>query len=286
MFNQPVTEIIRRRFSCRDYVRKPIQPAHREQLTRFIAAHSNGPFGSPTRFQLTVAQEAHRKALRGLRTYGFIHNAMGFILGAMGEGEKNLEDFGYVMESIILFATDVGLGTCWLGGSFTKSRFAREIEAREEERVPAVTATGYCAGGAEDGSLRRQVGGARRYAWDRLFFEERFGLPLSREAAGAYAEPLEMVRLGPSASNKQPWRIVRDGAVWHFYIQRTPGYRDRWIVKLMNVDDLQRVDAGIAMCHFERTARELGLDGRWIVSEPPIPKPDGMTEYITSWEEE
>jgi nitroreductase len=94
-----------------------------------------------------------------------------------------------------------------------------------------------------------------------------------------------MVRLGPSASNKQPWRIVRDGATWHVYIQRTPGYRNRWIVRLMNVDDLQRVDAGIAMCHFERTARELGLDGRWIVSEPPIQKPDGMTEYVTSWEE-
>ena len=52
-------------------------------------------------------------------------------------GEKNLEDFGYTMERIILFATDLGLGTCWLGGSFTKSRFAEKISANGSERVPA-----------------------------------------------------------------------------------------------------------------------------------------------------
>ena len=35
---------------------------------------------------------------------------------------------------------------------------------------------------------------------------------------------LEMVRRGPSASNKQPWRVVRAGERWHLYLQRTRGY--------------------------------------------------------------
>jgi hypothetical protein len=40
---------------------------------------------------------------------------------------------------------------------------------------------------------------------------------------------------------------------------------------------------GIAMCHFELTAREAGLKGEWIVEEPRIEKPDGLTEYTVSW---
>ena len=68
------------------------------------------------------------------------------------------------------------------------------------------------------------AGSDGRLAWERLFFDQAFGTPLTREAAGEYATPLEMVRLGPSASNKQPWRIVREGGAWHFYVQRNRYY--------------------------------------------------------------
>lgn len=281
--SRPVTEAIEQRFSCRNYLNVPIEAQKQQQLADVSDTISTGPFGSPTRFGLLAATEANRKTLQGLGTYGFIKNPMGFIVGAMGKADKNLEDFGFAMERIVLLATDIGLGTCWLGGSFTRSRFARKIAATNGERVPAVVSVGYSANGSENSMIRRRVGGSRRYAWDKLFFDQRFGIPLSRKEAGAYAEPLEMVRLGPSASNKQPWRIVKDGNAWHFYIQRTPGYQNRWIVKLLSIDDMQRIDAGIAMCHFELTAQELGLTGRWTVEEPAIQKPNQMTEYTASW---
>jgi hypothetical protein len=207
----------------------------------------------------------------------------------MGRGEKNLEDFGYAMEHAILFATDLGLGTCWLGGTFTKSSFARAIALTDEESIPAVTSIGYIADadGGVGGQLRRRVGrgNRHRHAWEEIFFLGAFGRPLGREEAGEYATPLEMVRLGPSASNKQPWRIVKQGPAWHLYIQRTPGYRGRWIMRLMAIADMQRLDAGIAMCHLELTARELGLEGAWMVEAPDIEKPDALTEYVASWRE-
>jgi hypothetical protein len=43
------------------------------------------------------------------------------------------------------------------------------------------------------------------------------------------------------------------------------------------------MDMGIAMCHFELTAREAGLKGEWVVKEPEIEKPDELTEYSVSW---
>jgi hypothetical protein len=46
---------------------------------------------------------------------------------------------------------------------------------------------------------------------------------------------------------------------------------------------MQRLDMGIAMCHFEQTARELGLEGRWVVDQPEIGELDELTEYTASW---
>jgi hypothetical protein len=281
-FSKPITELVQQRFSCRDYLETPIDPETQERLAKFIATNQTGPFGSPTRFELVAAAEADRKALRGLGTYGFIKNPTGFIIGAMGEAEKNLEDFGYAMERIILRATDLGLGTCWLGGSLTKSRFAKRIGAGKDERVPAVTSVGYIAKSHRARQLFSQ--NAHRYPWGDLFFNQAFGQPLSQDDAGPYAVPLEAVRMGPSASNKQPWRIVKDGGAYHFYIQRSHGYGPNSLAfKLLNVDDMQRLDAGIAMCHFELTAGELGMAGTWQVDEPAIEKLDEMTEYVASW---
>jgi hypothetical protein len=183
-------------------------------------------------------------------------------------------------------ATDLGLGTCWLGGSFSKSNFARKISAGPDEQVPAVAAVGYSAEKRRwlDSFIRRQAGSDGRRPWARLFFDRTFAGPLSPEAAGAYASPLEMVRLGPSASNRQPWRIIKDGQAWHFYLQRTRGY-GTGSMAIFKMADLQRVDMGIAMSHFELTAQEAGLPGKWIISEPDIVKPDGLTEYTVSWVE-
>lgn len=95
-----------------------------------------------------------------------------------------------------------------------------------------------------------------------------------------------MARLAPSASNKQPWRVVRDGAGWHFYCQRTPGYgKGSFIFTVLRIADLQRLDVGIAMCHFELTARQLGLPGRWVSADPGLEPVDKHTLYISSWHE-
>jgi len=284
-FNKPISEIIRRRFSCRTYLETPIDEGTRQSLLDFMKASQSGPLGSRPRFSLVAATGQDRRALRGLGTYGFIRGASGFILGAVEPGEKNLEDYGYSMEQIILLATELGLGTCWLGGTFTQSSFSRKIALTGNEIMPAVASIGRIANlkKARDGLLRQFSDAHHRLSWKRLFFDRQFGIPLRREDVGEYATPLEMVRLGPSASNKQPWRIVRDDHKWHFYMQRTPGYRQGFFQVLLNLVDLQRIDLGIAMCHFELTAREAGLQGEWVAEEPGIVKPDALMEYTVSW---
>ena len=281
----PIEQVIRKRFSCRNYRKQPLEDQTRQRLADYAALLQGGPFGARMRFELVAAREQDQKALRALGTYGFIQGATGFIIGAMQDDERNLEDFGYLMERIILFATSLGLGTCWLGGTFTKSSFSKKIARRPGELIPAVTAVGYCAKKPRRlaSVVRNRADADRRLAWDQLFFDSRLGVPLTRQAAGDYSTALEMVRMGPSASNKQPWRVVKDGNLWHFYLQRTPGYREGLLVRLFTVADLQRMDMGIAMCHFELTAREQGLHGHWETLALDIESSDELTEYTVSW---
>ena len=283
-FNAPVTEIIKQRYSCRAYATAPIAPEQAAQLAQCAAAVTAGPLGTPLRFTLVAAAEGDSRALKGLGTYGLIKNPAGFLIGAVGPGARNLEDFGYGLEAIILHATDLGLGTCWLGGNFTKSSFAKRISAAAGEVVPAVAAVGYAAENnrARD-RLRRLARSDTRLPWDALFFCNSFTTPLAAATAGPYATPLEMVRLAPSASNRQPWQVVQEELAHHFYLQRTPGYGQGFPFTLLGLADLQRVDIGIAMCHFELTARELGLAGQWAVRPPSLSPPAGTGEYVVTW---
>jgi hypothetical protein len=111
-----------------------------------------------------------------------------------------------------------------------------------------------------------------------LFFDGDMNKPLSKDLAGEYATPLECVRLGPSASNNQPWRIVynKQQGIFHLYLKRTWGY-DKFNGRV----DLQRIDMGIAMCHFELGARETGLSGTWEVANTNLDI--GNAEYIVTW---
>ena len=284
-FTSSIDELVRRRRSCRKYRAQPLGADAREALGARLAASGCGPFGSRPRFALVAATAEDRSALKGLGTYGFIDGATAFIVGAVERAPRDLEDYGFVLERAILRATDLGLGTCWLGGSFSKSGFARTIALADNELLPAVAAVG-CA--EEDGfsrdRIRKLAGSNFRRPPRELFFNGGFDAPLSPADAGAYGVPLELVRWAPSASNRQPWRVVRTATGWHFHLARTKGYgKETLLFRVLRMADLQRVDLGIALCHFELAARALGLAGDWMVEDPGIAPAGSGVEYTATW---
>lgn len=56
-----------------------------------------------------------------------------------------------------------------------------------------------------------------------MFFNRNFYTPLNPNDSDEYLEPLEMLRLAPSAMNKQPWRVLKEDNTLHFYITSTKG---------------------------------------------------------------
>lgn len=281
---RPVSELVRERVSVRSYAPQSPEPAARRELERTCAALARGPLGSSCRFALLspMARGADRPLRLG--TYGQIRGARVFLAGAVRRGPHDLEDYGYLFECLVLKAWDLGLGTCWLGGIFSRGEFARGLGLEEGETLPAVSPVGTAAGGPDlvGSVIRFGAGSSRRRPWSELFFDEDWGHPLTEQRAGALAGCLEAVRRGPSASNRQPWRLLREhpGGPVHLFLRRSPGY-----LRLAPVD-LQRADMGIAMAHFELAAREAGLRGSWAVERPPAGSAAaGLALYVATWRE-
>ena len=283
---QSIVNVIQSRYSCRSFNNSLIGEEIKGELNTFMANHNTGPFGTFSRFKIGVI-ESGGAILKRLNTYGFIKGADEYLVGAMPQNISHLEleEFGCVLENIILKATSLGLGTCWMGGTYRKSVFSKMIDLQKHETLPAVIAIGNPANkrGFTDTLIRRIAKADHRKPWKKLFFENNFQTPLLNAGSEAMNTALEMVRLAPSASNKQPWRIVKIDDVFHFYLCRTPGYKEQAFLEKTNRADLQRLDIGIAMSHLENTLLEENQRGKWDVVNPKIEVPNDGYEYKVSW---
>lgn len=286
IYKHRVSQLIRMRTSHRSYTKKIIHQETQRLIDEFLSNLGRGPFQSQTHFEMIGATANGLDRLKSLSTYGMIRNPRGFIVGRVKQSDNDLEDFGYLMEKIVLFLTDLGLGTCWLGGTFKKTNFTDRIAVGPGEFIPAVASIGYMAHHRTplDTTIRLAAGSKRRKDWRALFFMNDMDTPLSKEQAGKYAEPLEMVRLGPSASNRQPWRIILKNNRIHFLLYHSKGYTRN--LKMFKLNDLQRIDMGIAMCHFELTALEEGFQGAWEVNRPSDIEIQNNLIYIVSWKDQ
>lgn len=278
-FQSPMTDLIPRRKSWRSYGEQKIEMEKREQLNNFFDSLEKPFWGNMPRFDIVDVGEPGKGRMAG--TYGMIKGAGSFIVGAMERGHGDMEDFGYLFEQILLFATELELATCWIGLTVARGPLADKINLQPDETIPCVTPLGYSAKRRTllDTVSRATMGAAKRKPWKDIFFNKNWDTPLEKTFAEDYELPLEMLRLAPSATNKQPWRIVKNNNMFHFFLQRAAGYD-----KMTSAADLQRVDMGIAMCHFELTAKELGLSGSWTEMDAwtnPLPK---KCEYVVSWQ--
>ncbi|MBC8060225.1 MAG: nitroreductase family protein [Clostridiaceae bacterium] len=278
LFEKPITQIIKERTSIRSYNSQPLDSTVADKVIHLLN-ESKGPFDIDTRFNLVNANLDHIDSNLKLGTYGVIKGTSWFIASAVKNTSTSLIELGYKLEKGILYATSLGLGTCWLGGTFKKGEFAKVMNLKEDEILPIITPIGYSSESRRlmDSFIRLTAGSKNRKPWSEMFFNNNFSKPLTEALAEEYSIPLEMLRLAPSASNKQPWRIVKNGDTYDFYLEHTKGYGKAFSY------DIQMVDMGIALCHFELTSIELGLAGNWQQLKTNIKELPPSTEYVISW---
>ena len=276
MIDFRMEEAVKKRISVRNYSDRDIDADKMKAIERFVDSLDN-PFGKEVRFHYLDAKGLADQKKPG--TYGVIKGANRFIGASIKQEPMALVSLGYEMETLMLFLAVIGLGSCWLGGTFNRKGFAKAMDIGEDDLFPAVTPYGYPAPKMHvtETLMRKMIRADHRKEWEELFFTNDFSSPLAKQSSGDLAFPLEMLRLGPSASNKQPWRVLLKGGACHFYECKEPGYSDAFPY------DIQRLDMGIAAAHFGLSAREKGIGGRFVSDAGPALTLPEHFEYAYSF---
>ena len=276
----PIVSIIESPVSRRTYNKEDINPEVLGELEKLIKKPFAGPLGGKSRFAIVDKFPSNSEEKIRVGTYGMIIGAKSYLVGIIDKEQKKLEDFGYNFEKLILKATELGLGTCWLGAKFTGKSFEERANVQSNEYIPAISPIGLVK---DNYNIRESViswgiRARKRKDWNKLFFSDDFNTPLDKVTNDNFSNALEMVRIAPSGRNAQPWRIVKDSKrAFHFYIQL------RTKRSIENLPSLKRMDIGIAMCHFDLTLIEEGIHGKWTTNDPEIPLKQDNTYYIASW---
>lgn len=124
------------RHSVRSYKPDAISAEDVEKLNGFIA-ECNAESGLHMQL-VTDCKEAFNTFLNH---YGWFKNAHSYI-ALVGKDDKELDEkCGYYGEKLVLFAQQIGLGTCWVGGTFSRKK--TDYEAAEGEKLCLVILIGY-----------------------------------------------------------------------------------------------------------------------------------------------
>lgn len=142
------------------------------------------------------------------------------VIVAPGEPLSRL-NAGVLGEAFVLEATSLGLGTCWVSGSYRKRLLS--VPLRSDETVLCIIALGVPVSGSMDADTRKRK-------------------PIERIAKGydrwpaTYRDVARAVQAAPSAMNMQPWQLQLDGKRF-----------------ILDGGDRSQLDLGIALCHAELT---------------------------------
>ncbi len=277
MIDFPIKETAENRKSIRTYTGAPLSAQDKEKINAFIEYLSTAPSPFEGKVRIRLFDISDDSEIKNAGTYGVIKNAKTYLGVAAEKCATSEEAIGYTFEKLILFAQSLGLGTCWLGGTYNKSVFAKAMDVKENEFFHIVSPIGYPADKTHliNKIMRTAIKANSRKPWKTMFFDRNFDTPLTENQAGDFAFTLEITRLSPSACNKQPWRIVKDGNKFHFYEKRE-------LADENSSFDIQKLDLGIAACHFELAAKEKELSGKFIKADPGLKAPE-KTIYLFSW---
>jgi nitroreductase len=243
---------IHQRFSVRSYRDDAVEPGLRNRVMN-AASRAPSLTDTPPRVELISGVENVNQVLTFMiGSYGLIQNAPHLLAGIVPEDSELARiDLGYVLEHVVLEATRLGLGTCWITGTFDAERAGNVLNLAPGETVAAVCALGHPTeeglGRFHSKLVRRLAGGHKRKPLTDLVHDQRWGETWSPDDADPpLMTVLKHARLAPSAHNGQPWRfIVKSGGI------------------LLTVVKPSFIDAGIVMSHCSIAAAAADYSGKW-----------------------
>jgi nitroreductase len=264
-----VADAIKSRHSVRSFA-GPLAPERQSIVTQAIAEAQQ----LPVPFGTTVEIADHPP---GLGRFGVISNEAGWLIGKVPAGTRDIAnqsvDVAYRLQHVVIRLTQHGIATIW-GGMFQPSIAE---QGNPGFVVPIAVAYGD-APKTGPGLLSRfmswAAGSSNRYPFAQLFFDAKRNEPITEETAGRFLAILEAVRLGPSALNRQPWRII--------VVDNDTGPSILHVFLAVEAQ-MHLLDIGIALGEIALTVSATGKIVQFRVSDDkPVPSPLGGRFIISA----
>lgn len=243
---------IHQRVSVRSYADRPVDQPLLDHLLDFADGAEPLTETPPSIALVSGVEQVERVLTFMVGSYGLVQNAPHLLVGILPtESDRARIDLGFVLEKVVLEATRLGLGTCWITGIYDADKAGDAAALEPGEVAAAVCALGHPTeegyGRLHNRIIRRLSGGHRRKPLSDVVFSQRWGEPWSPEDSDpALVSVLRHARLAPSAKNAQPWRFILE-----------PGRINLAVVKP------RFIDAGIVMAHVTLAARAAEREGQW-----------------------
>lgn len=269
-----IKKAINERVSTRSFQEKSLTDADKTKLMEFNNTLNN-PFDVNVKVQY-ISKEQGADSVK-LGTYGTIKGAKDYLALTVKDEPYAMEAVGYQFENLILYATEMGIGTVWLAATFSRKDFEKAMDICDDDLFPCICPVGYSS---EKRSIiekftRASLGSKKRKAWGDIFYNTDFTQLLTKSDAGKYVEALEMLRLAPSSTNGQPWAVIKEGETFHFFCNYKNSISE-------DMKKIKHLDVGIALSHFHQALLSDGLEGKFENIDTEFDVPEEM-HYVISF---
>jgi nitroreductase len=269
-----IIETIKRRKSCRTFNHVSLILTDKQDLESFIIENNRGLGNEVVSFRI-IEKNNGDKQLK--LNYGMIKGHNTYILGMSKSTAASRVNYGYLMEKVVIKATEMDMSTCWVG--YFDSTYFNEVPIEDGFEIPGIVIIGYSDDrqSYQDKFIRLSISASKRQSWNKLFFNYKLKNPLTPEHVKKYCDSLEMVRLAPSSGNTQPWRVFFEETENEFHFFK------KVISERYELRGLHDIDMGIALSHFELTSLQNGLSGRWLKHAKENVNSFDDLQYIMTW---
>jgi nitroreductase len=286
-------DLMRARRSCRSFQTRKLTPADLEELLGYVRRHSQEPTlgRSPIRFEYISAP---------LTVWPTV-NATEFLVAIAPKQYDRLAviDVGRSLQRIVIDATRMGLGTCWIGPGADQTSVAKDLGARfdpEKDHIICVCAVGYASRYIPMFLRVFNLQFRRRLPLSALFFADRtFQHPLDTKAPpfNRFGRTFEVCQWSPSSYNGQTTRCVALDEAEPDLQMAKRGSNGKWVRFDFYADTESRyyapVALGIWVSDWEMGCAALGIHGHASVLSPEqrglpgVEQVPGTPRYDVSW---
>lgn len=282
-----IFELMRQRRSCRSFQTRPMETADRDELLASVRRHSEEP-------KIGTAAVRFEYVCAPITVWPTV-NAGEFLVAIAPKSYDRLAviDVGYTLQKIVMDATRMGLGTCWIGPGADHESINRHLAERfdpQRDHIICVCAVGYPSRYIPLFVRTFTAQMHRRLPLCELFFADaqlKRPLDTSADPFHRFDRTIEACQWAPSSYNGQTTRCVaarargNAGAAegllrYDFYASIESRY-------------YAPVAVGIWCANWELACAALGIKGRFAVladgergindesGAPPLPR------YVVSW---